>query len=101
MMTGMPGNISPPPHGPQGGPLGKSVASAFHGLTSSALAPKGGHRPAPGPAPRSSGAPVSLRPSGVPTAAYGHVMQPNPGTPKPMPRPAPPGGMMGGGAGGY
>ena len=28
--------------------MGKSVASAFHGLVSGSLAPKGGHRPAPG-----------------------------------------------------
>jgi len=99
-MMGMPGNISPPPRGPQGGPLGKSVASAFHGLVSGSLAPKGGHRPAPGPAPRSPGAPVSLRPSGVPTAPYGHVMQPNPGNPKPHPMP-PPQMMGGGGMAGY
>jgi hypothetical protein len=99
-MMGMPSNISPPPHG-AGGPMGKSVASAFHGLASSALAPKGGHRPAPGPAPRSPGAPVSLRSSGVPTAPYGHTML-TPGAAKGLPMMRPPPQMMGGGGmGGY
>lgn len=102
-MNGMPGNISPPPHGaPQGGPLGHSVASVFHGMASNSLAPKAGHRPAPGPGPRSPGAPVGLRSSGVPTAPYGHEML-TPGAAKgmPVPKPTPPGGPMGGAMGGY
>lgn len=94
-MNGMPGNISPPPHGPQGGPLGRSVASVFHGMSSNALAPKAGHRPAPGPAPRSPGAPVGLRASGVPTAAYGHSPSLMPGKPPQMPPQMPPGGAGG------
>lgn len=86
----MPGNISPPPHGPQGGPLGKSVGSVFHGLGSPAMAPKPGHRLAPGPAPRPPGAPVQLGMKGAPISPYGHMPSVFPGAHPPQQAP---GGM--------
>lgn len=52
--------------------MGKSVGSVFHSLGNSALAPKAGHRPAPGPAPHAPGAPLQLGLKGAPTAPYGH-----------------------------
>lgn len=58
---------------PGGGPLGHSVASVFHGLHSGAMAPKMGHHMAPGPAPRTAGAPMPLMTSGRPVAQGGHL----------------------------
>lgn len=66
----MPGPISAPHLAPQGG---NSVASAFHGLRSNALAPRGGHQLRPGPMVHAPGAPMPLSTSGRPLAAYGHA----------------------------
>ena len=65
----MPGPISPP-H-PMAAPAG--VASAFHALHSSAMAPKAGHHLTPGPAARPAGAPMPLMTSGRPMQPYGHA----------------------------
>lgn len=71
----MPGPISPPHAAGQGGPLGHSVASVFHGLHNGAMAPRQGHalRPSPMHGPVTSGAPMALMTSGRPTAAFGHA----------------------------
>ena len=74
--------------------MGHSVASVFGNMANHSLAPKQGHRPAPGPMAHAPGAPVGLRPSGVPLAPYGHAPAIMPGGPSPkMGAPAP--GMPG------
>jgi hypothetical protein len=57
----LPGMSSPRP---QPGPMDRSVASVFHGLRNSALAPKPGRNPRIGPAPRPPGSAVPLASTG-------------------------------------
>ena len=80
----VPGAMQPP------APKEGSVASAFHGLMSSALAPKAGRKMAPGPMVKPPGAPLPLGARGTPAPSFGHApamigqAPPNPG---PSPRP--------------